>query len=190
MKERTTDQGKYGENTNSYTGDGTGKETWVCPNDDTINTGDACVVCGCPHPARGKLNKKNIVICVAALVVLFLGFLLGRATPIEPAVETLPPKAPSEDDVIAFGEVIAYPEDDAYLPAYETMYVKSTKGNSIYVYWNSNGADEYRRRFLAYEADEVTVLARQHGFSCIIFEDRNGNEQIGWVNSDLLVYQY
>ena len=82
------------------------------------------------------------------------------------------------------------PREDAYLPAYETMYVKSERGSSIYVYWKDNGASEYRRRFVVYEANEVTVLARQDGFSCIIFKDQNGNDQIGWVNSDFLVYQY
>ena len=108
----------------------------------------------------------------------------------ETAAPTEPPRAPSEADIYPFGEVIAYPRKDAYLPAYETMYVKSERGSSVYVYWKDNGASEYRRRFVVYEANEVTVLARQDGFSCIIFKDQNGNDQIGWVNSDFLVYQY
>ena len=108
----------------------------------------------------------------------------------ETAAPTEPPRAPSEADILPFGEVIAYPRKDAYLPAYETMYVKSERGSSVYVYWKDNGASEYRRRFVVYEANEVTVLARQDGFSCIIFKDQNGNDQIGWVNSDFLVYQY
>ena len=108
----------------------------------------------------------------------------------ETAAPTEPPRAPSEADILPFGEVIAYPRKNSYLPAYETMYVKSERGSSVYVYWKDNGASEYRRRFVVYEANEVTVLARQDGFSCIIFKDQNGNDQIGWVNSDFLVYRY
>ena len=129
----------------------------------------------------GKAQAEYRVIC--------LGFgVSSNDVPTEAPAEM--PRAPSEADILPFGEVIAYPRKDAYLPAYETMYVKSERGSSIYVYWKDNGASEYRRRFVVYEADEVTVLARQDGFSCIIFKDQNGNDQIGWVNSDFLVYQY
>ena len=129
----------------------------------------------------GKAKAEYRVLC------LFHG--VGNAPPTEAPTEE-PPRVPSEADIYPFGEVIAYPREDAYLPAYETMYVKSERGSSVYVYWKDNGASEYRRRFVVYEANEVTVLARQDGFSCIIFKDQNGNDQIGWVNSDFLVYQY
>lgn len=103
---------------------------------------------------------------------------------------TQPPKAPSEEDVIPFGEVIAYPESESYLSSYETKYVKAPKGHSIYVFWKPNGSDSYRRKYLLYEADEVTVLACEDGFSCVIFTSNDGKRNIGWVNSDLLVSEY
>ena len=131
----------------------------------------------------GRVQVEYRVLCLFPGVEIYPG-----EKPTE--APTAPPRAPSEADILPFGEVIAYPRKDAYLPAYETMYVKSERGSSVYVYWKDNGASEYRRRFVVYEANEVTVLARQDGFSCIIFKDQNGNDQIGWVNSDFLVYQY
>lgn len=97
---------------------------------------------------------------------------------------------PSSEDLKPFGTTITYPSANAYLDHYETMYVKSGKGHSIYVFWKANGAEEYRRSFYLYEKDEVTVLARQNGFSCVVFTDANGVSRAGWVNSAYLVYVY
>lgn len=97
---------------------------------------------------------------------------------------------PSVEDVRAFGDEITYPKSSSYLSEYETMYVKSGKGHSIYVYWKAQGKDEYRRKFYLYEQDEVTVIARENGFSCVIFTAKDGEEHIGWVGSSLLVYEY
>ena len=95
---------------------------------------------------------------------------------------------PSVEDVKPFGDVITYPKSSAYLDAYEIKYVKAPKGNSIYVFWNHDGGvSDSKRRFVLYEGDEVIVLARQGTRSCVIFTDRNGQKQIGWVNSDYLV---
>ena len=111
--------------------------------------------------------------------------------PTIPQRETKPAKKPSVDDVKPFGEVITYPDPGTYLDSYETKYVKAPKGNSIYVFWNYNGGvSDSRRKFNLYEGDEVTVLARQGTRSCVIFKDKNGKEQIGWVNSDYLVSEY
>lgn len=104
----------------------------------------------------------------------------GTETPVQST------KTPSEEDLIPFGAVIAYPNDSSYLSHYEIKYVKAPKGHSIYVYWNPDDASS-RRKFLLYEDDEVTVLARQGGLSCVIFTDQSGEQQVGWVSSDCLV---
>ncbi len=97
--------------------------------------------------------------------------------------------APSAADVSQFGNEIAYPNKNSYLPGYETMYVKSGKGHSIYVYVSSTGGEANRRKnYYCYEGDAVTVLARENGMSCVIFVAGNGETHIGWVSSKYLVY--
>ena len=107
----------------------------------------------------------------------------------EPEKDMQSSREPSEDDLIPFGPVIDYPKASSYLPAYETMYVKAPKGYSIYVFWNPDDASS-RRKFYLYEGDEVVVLARQGSVSCVIFTDQSGEQQVGWVTSDYLVYEY
>lgn len=99
-------------------------------------------------------------------------------------------ESPGDKDIKALGDPISYPKSSNYLPDYEIMYVKSTKGHSINVYWKSQAKEEYKRPFYAYEADPVTVLARENGMSCVIFTIKNGIRHVGWVASSLLVYQY
>lgn len=45
-----------------------GEGTWVCPNDETLNTGEACVICGCKRPKAKK--RRWIVWAVATLTVM------------------------------------------------------------------------------------------------------------------------
>ena len=105
-----------------------------------------------------------------------------------PTPAPTPTMTPSKDDILAIGENLVYPQAKSYLSEYETMYVKSEKGHSIYVYYAPKATESNRRSFFAYEGDEVTVLARENGLSCILFPDANGNTHVGWVNSQHLVY--
>ena len=98
--------------------------------------------------------------------------------------------APSVYDVRVFGKDIVYPKETSYLDQYETMYVKSKNGNAIFVYWNPKGDDQYKRGFTLPEKTEVVVLARENGFSCCTFTLSNGKRYIGWLASNLLVYEY
>ncbi len=117
----------------------------------------------------------------------------------EPSVSSAssaPSKTPSEEDLrairddVKFPNKIVYPQKNSYLSAYETMYVKSSKGHSIYLYWSPNAKNEYKRNHFVYEAAEVTVLARENGMSCIIFYNDAGAPISGWVVSSNLVYNY
>lgn len=119
------------------------------------------------------------------------------AAPTVMTTETITPtavptstKKPSKDDILAIGENITYPKKNAYLSEYETMYVKSEKGHSIYVYFSPKAIESNRRSYFAYEGDQVTVLARENGLSCILFPDSYGKIHVGWVNSQHLVYVY
>ena len=111
------------------------------------------------------------------------------ATPTPTAVPTST-KTPSKDDIVALGENVVHPQNSSYLSEYETMYVKSEKGHSIYVYFAPKVSEDNRRSYFAYEGDQVTVLARENGFSCVLFPDSYGNMHVGWVNSKHLVYVY
>ena len=97
---------------------------------------------------------------------------------------------PSVEDVRAFGSEITYPKKSSYLDAYETMVVRSEKGHSINVYWKASGEEMYRRQnYYIKEGAEVTVLAREGAFSCVIFTGTKDQKQhIGWVVSSLLAY--
>lgn len=57
-------QGQFGENQQKKTSGSHGFRTassakrWICPNDETVNTGDACVICGCPRPKNLGQNEN------------------------------------------------------------------------------------------------------------------------------------
>ena len=94
---------------------------------------------------------------------------------------------PSKEDLIPFGNEIAYPKETSYLESYEIKYVNSPMGNSIYVFWNANGPlSTSKRPYYLYEGDAVTVLAREKTRSCVIFTDLDGNKQVGWVSTNYL----
>ena len=97
---------------------------------------------------------------------------------------------PNVEDVCAFGAEIAYPKPGSYLDTYETMVVRSEKGHSINVYWKASGEEMYRRQnYYIKEGAEVTVLAREGAFSCVIITGTKDQKQhIGRVASSLLSY--
>lgn len=112
----------------------------------------------------------------------------------EPTLEPTPKIVPSKDDIQALIEKnennrIQFPKDSSYLSDYETMYVKSGRGHSIYLYFAPTGYEEHRRSHYVYEGWEVTVLAREGNFSCIIYSGEDGTQFCGWVYSKYLVYE-
>ncbi len=112
-------------------------------------------------------------------------------TPTAPPSSTpMPSLTPSKKDLDAVGDNIIYPKASSYLDTYETMCVKSTKGQGIYAYWAPDADEEYRKTDAILEATEVTVLARENGMSCIIFINQRDHKHAAWVNSERLVYDY
>ena len=57
-------QGRFGDNLQDRTpGNHTSQaegfsQSWICPNDETVNTGDACAICGCPRPKNSGQNEN------------------------------------------------------------------------------------------------------------------------------------
>ncbi len=101
-----------------------------------------------------------------------------------------PVSSPSEEDIEEYGGMITYPQKKSYLDDYETQYVKSRKGHSLYVYWQSSLDDNVKRSMYVYEADPVIVIAREKNASCILFVDVDGTKRAGWVPSKYLVDVY
>ena len=111
------------------------------------------------------------------------------ATPI-PTTTPVPDRVPSIADVQAFGAEITYPKEESYLAEYETMYVRLLGVKSTRVYWRAVSRDDYLRntKFNLYEGDEVLVLARESGMSCVIYTASDGKTHICWVSSGNLAY--
>ena len=96
---------------------------------------------------------------------------------------------PSLADVKGCDRRVIMPLDKHWLPEYETMFVKSKKGQGIVLRYCLD--DDYERNGYNWldfipEGEQVTVLARRSGFSLII----TANGVVGWVKSNLLVYEY
>jgi serine/threonine protein kinase len=121
-----------------------------------------------------------------------------EATPAatESPADTTAEKGPCADDLRAlqndpaYPNNIVFPKEQSYLAAYETMYVKSYLGNSIYLYWDASGDPSHKRSYSVFEKTEVRVLARENGYSCIVFTSDDGHPVSGWVASENLVDSY
>ena len=117
-------------------------------------------------------------------------------SPMSTPVPTQKPQAPSEADLKAvqgnpsYPNQITFPRSSSYLSEAETMYVQTEKGNHAYLYWAPIGDRDHRRAHDVPEGTEVTVLAREKGFSCIIFMKGGSIPISGWVSSAMLVYNY
>ena len=95
-----------------------------------------------------------------------------------------PSPGPGEKDLRGCSDRLVHPDEGSWLDDYETQYVKTQYGNRAYLRYapeEESDHDEFVK-----EKDQVTVLARQNGFSLVITENR----LIGWVTSGVLVYRY
>ncbi len=95
-----------------------------------------------------------------------------------------PAYGPSIDDILGCDSRIVIPKDENWLSDYETKYVQSTGGVSIYLRFGPS--KDYDHFDTVKEAGVVTVLARENGFSLVIAS----GGRVGWCRSDLIVSQY
>lgn len=91
---------------------------------------------------------------------------------------------PGPDDLQGCNEQVAYPDDDCWIGSYETKYLKTRHGVRAYLRYGPYEDSGYYS--YVYEQAEVTVLARQNGYSLVKTTDGNA----GWVTSALLVDSY
>ena len=101
-----------------------------------------------------------------------------------PASTPSPSPGPGEKDLRGGSDRLVHPDEGSWLDDYETQYVKTQYGNRAYLRYAPE--DESDHDEFVKEKDQVTVLARQNGFSLVITENR----LIGWVTSGVLVYRY
>lgn len=93
------------------------------------------------------------------------------------------PKAPGPDDIWGCNENVVYP-NGTWLSNYETKYVKTKHGVRAYLRYEPKEDSDYYS--YVYERDEVTVLARQNGYSLV----KTTDGMAGWVTSSVLVDSY
>lgn len=60
VKMSKNNQGRYGESRTGNTVKTELSESWVCPNDETVNTGDTCMICGCPRPIKTEERLEKV----------------------------------------------------------------------------------------------------------------------------------
>lgn len=106
----------------------------------------------------------------------------AAATPTPPPAPTRTP-GPGPADLAGCVNGLAYP-NDSWLPTYETKYVKTRHGKRAYLlYQPAKNSDHFG---YVYEADMVTVLARENAYSLV----RGADGSVGWVTSTVLVDNY
>ena len=123
------DQGRFGENQTANIPECQKpkapqiSETWVCPNDETVNAGERCIICGIPRPEKEKNEnvvssdgqnvtdkpkaRKKLLLIVAAFVLLAVvcsGFLIwsGGRSPEYVAAEKLEKSGRTAEAAMAF----------------------------------------------------------------------------------------
>ena len=119
---------------------------------------------------------KNLKILIALICVVTLLF---SALPAASAAYW-----PGPDDLWGCNEYVQYPDWDNWLDCYEIKYLKTRYGVRAYLRygpWEDSGYYDY-----VYEAAQVTVLARENGYSLV----KTAEGMAGWVTSSLLVDSY
>ena len=91
---------------------------------------------------------------------------------------------PSSDDLKGCNSKVVSPAWYNWLDSYETKYVKTKHGVCAYLRYEPSSDSDYFD--YVYEKDEVTILARENGFSLVKVTDGVA----GWVTSSVLVDSY
>lgn len=88
---------------------------------------------------------------------------------------------PGQADIKGHDSRLVEPKSDAWLDEYDIRFVQSTGGVSIYLRWGPS--TDYAYFDTVKEAEPVTVLAEENGFSLVL---ASGN-RLGWCKSALIV---
>lgn len=145
-----------------------------------------------PKICKGK-QFTTIVSFVLAVIGIFLTIYFGlqESSPPKESIVTPTPTLtlilighPNVADLEGCNENLVHPDAENWLQGYETKYVKSTRGNCIYLRYGPSLDYDYFKKIN--DNVEVTVLARQNGFSLVKVTDGVA----GWARSELLVDEY
>lgn len=101
-----------------------------------------------------------------------------------PSPTPAPSRGPGLKDIDGCDSSIVRPGGSSWLSDYETRYVQSTGGVSIYLCYGPSA--ESGHFDTVNEGEEVTVLAEENGF-CLVICSRN---RIGWCKKGLIVYNW
>ncbi len=112
--------------------------------------------------------------------LMFCAVLLFGAIPLEGFAAW----QPGYDDLAGCDARVESPDWYNWLDSYETKYVKTKHGVRAYLRFEPSSDSDYYA--YVYEKDQVTVLARQNGFSLVKVCDGTA----GWVTSSVLVDRY
>lgn len=91
------DQGSFEKHQTGKAGKTGSPPIWICPNDETTNTGDTCVVCGCRRPERAVHPHKNgiLLLLIAAVVIIASLFVIRACNAKSPETIERPTTAPT-----------------------------------------------------------------------------------------------
>lgn len=99
----------------------------------------------------------------------------------EPVPTAAPKTGPGQGDIQGHDSRLVEPNANAWLSEYDIRFVQSTGGVSIYLRWGPS--TDYDYFDTVQEAEPVTVLAEENGFSLVL---ASGN-RLGWCKSELIV---
>lgn len=99
----------------------------------------------------------------------------------EPVPTAAPKSGPGPGDIQGHDSGLIEPNTSAWLSEYDIRFVQSTGGVSIYLRWGPS--TDYAYFDTVKEAEPVTVLAEENGFSLVL---ASGN-RLGWCKSALIV---
>ena len=91
---------------------------------------------------------------------------------------------PGPDDLRGCNTGIEYPYSYNWLDSYETKYLRTRHGVRAYLRYEPS-ADSGHYDYV-YEGAQVTVLARENGYSLV----KTNDGMAGWVTSSLLYNKY
>ncbi|MBR1456616.1 MAG: hypothetical protein IJ594_05595, partial [Oscillospiraceae bacterium] len=99
---------------------------------------------------------------------------------------------PSAKDITATGDnkTIVMPDVSSYLSDYAVMYINAGKGHSVYAHKQPGTKNNEKYMPFAYHGSQVTVLAQQNGFSCVLYHSDDNALHAAWVVSDYLSWDY
>jgi len=86
--------------------------------------------------------------------------------------ETAPAKVPGVDDLKGCSDDLYHPKPENYLPAYQTMLTKASKGSTVHLTYEPRSWQYSREVILELDSNtEVTALAQENGYTLVLVKE-------------------